>query len=133
MLLVWTRDYPDPTLPKGRLEPGELSAHAATREVREETGYDVSVVDSEPVTVEVLLTAHPPAMRKVIDFYLAHPVPEAALGPVEPPISRAAWVPVDRAVKLMLRAEEVNALRECVKKADKTQAMMRGKGDVPAY
>ena len=34
------------TLPKGHIETGETSLAAAAREVREETGYEVTVMDS---------------------------------------------------------------------------------------
>ncbi len=117
VLLIWTLDYTDPTLPKGRVEPGETAEDAARREVREETGCDVSITDPEPVTVDALLAAHPPVIRKVIDFYLAHPTSESFCGPLDPLIRRAAWVPVDQALRLMLREEEVTALLRCVRKA----------------
>lgn len=117
VLLVWTLDYPDPTLPKGKLNPGERSEDAARREVREETGYPVSIVDPAPVTVETILAAHPPTLRKIIDFYLARPDTDGPVGPVGPPITRAEWVPVNQAVQMMLRPEEVDALRKCMAKS----------------
>ena len=52
VLVVWTGDYPDPTLPKGRVEAGESLEQCAVREVREETGYEVRIIDPERVTVE---------------------------------------------------------------------------------
>ena len=45
------RNQPVWTLPKGTLQPGETSAEAALREVREETGYECEVVRAlGPVT-----------------------------------------------------------------------------------
>lgn len=60
VLLIWTKRYPDPTLPKGQIEPGESALACALREVREETGYIVEVLTDAPVTTETVLDKHPP-------------------------------------------------------------------------
>ena len=45
------RDQPVWTLPKGALNPGESSADAAVREVREETGLPVSIAEDPLASV----------------------------------------------------------------------------------
>ncbi|QUH04578.1 NUDIX hydrolase [Saccharopolyspora erythraea] len=63
--------YDDWSLPKGKLDPGELAAHAAVREVEEETGF--------PCVLSRLLTrvSYPVPARdggkdeKVVDYFAA--------------------------------------------------------------
>ena len=43
VLLVHRPKYDDWTFPKGKVERGETDAQAATREVREETGFDCAL------------------------------------------------------------------------------------------
>lgn len=45
VLLVKRRDFPIWDLPGGRVDPEELLQDAARREVKEETGYEVKILD----------------------------------------------------------------------------------------
>ncbi len=51
VLLVKRKDLPIWDLPGGRVDEGELLEEAAKREVREETGYEVEIVDKVGVYV----------------------------------------------------------------------------------
>ncbi|MEW6398121.1 MAG: NUDIX domain-containing protein [Bacillota bacterium] len=113
VLLIWDPPYPDPTLPKGRLEPGETAQEAAVREVREETGYHVEIVDARPVCVERLLDRHPPVVLERIHFFLAKPAGEDHFphpAPGENKIAR--WVPVDLAMSMIERKQDLGVLKE---------------------
>ncbi len=56
--------------PKGTLEPGETSEAAALREVREETGYDVSIFAALPQISYEFDLADGKHYHKVVDFYV---------------------------------------------------------------
>jgi 8-oxo-dGTP pyrophosphatase MutT (NUDIX family) len=53
VVLVHRPKYDDWTFPKGKVEPGETDEEAATREVREETGFECTL-GSELATVRYI-------------------------------------------------------------------------------
>jgi 8-oxo-dGTP pyrophosphatase MutT (NUDIX family) len=76
ILLIRARDLrnqPVWTLPKGALQPGETSADAAVREVREETGYACEVV-RELEAVTYWFQRNGQRIRKTVRWYLMRPV-----------------------------------------------------------
>jgi 8-oxo-dGTP pyrophosphatase MutT (NUDIX family) len=76
ILLIRARDLrnqPVWTLPKGTLQPGETSADAAVREVREETGYACEVV-RELEAVTYWFQRNGQRIRKTVRWYLMRPV-----------------------------------------------------------
>jgi len=76
VLLIRARDLrnrPVWTLPKGSLQPGESSADAALREVREETGYQCETV-RELESVTYWFQRHGRRVRKTVRWYLMRPV-----------------------------------------------------------
>lgn len=115
VLLVWTRGYADPTLPKGSMEPGETALECALGEVTEETGYTVEVTHEEPVVVETVMDKYPPFVHKTVRFFVARPLGGSpALRLERSLVARVGWVAVSRAVNLMRRPEEIEALRRCL-------------------
>jgi len=97
VLLVWTRGYAYPRLPKGRVEPGESARECALREVREETGYTVEVVHAEPVVVEGVPDKYGPFVYITIRFFLARALCRSpALRIEQTTVPRVGWVPVRR-------------------------------------
>src|SRR5690625_3534269 len=71
VLLIWTKQYPDPTLPKGHLDPGESERDGAVREVYEETGFAVEVLTEESISIVTVLDKRPPTVHKTIHWFPA--------------------------------------------------------------
>ncbi len=67
VLLVHRPRYDDWTLPKGKLEPGESFEEGARREIREETGYAVTLDDCVAVAEYQDQYGRP----KVVRYYAA--------------------------------------------------------------
>lgn len=82
-------------LPKGHVEEGESAAHAALREVAEETGLRDLRLGEELITIDWFFRAEGKRIHKFTTFYLMHsdvgdPVPETQEG-----ISACEWVRLD--------------------------------------
>lgn len=92
------RDRPVWTLPKGALNPGETSAAAAVREVREETGYRCEVVrELEPVTYWFQRNGQ--RVRKTVRWFLMRPVEK--VGDHDHEVDEVAWaLPEDARTRL---------------------------------
>lgn len=122
VLLVWTKQYPDPTLPKGHLDPGVAPWDGAVREVREETGYAVETTSAVPVTVRIVLDKHPPVVHKTIHWFPARVVgggPERRLE--RELISKVDWLPIAEAVQRMRRKDEIQALLDCLELVEQSE------------
>ena len=91
VLLIRARDLrarPVWTLPKGTLAPGETSAEAALREVREETGWRCELVRPlEPVTYWFQRDGR--RVRKTVSWFLMRPVEKA--GDHDHEVDEVAW------------------------------------------
>ncbi len=74
ILVIHRTRYRDVTLPKGKVDPGEMLAETAVREIREETG--ISVALGVPVGVS---RYHLPSRRTKIVHYWAAEATEAAV------------------------------------------------------
>jgi 8-oxo-dGTP pyrophosphatase MutT (NUDIX family) len=83
------RDQPVWTLPKGTLGPGESSADAALREVREETGYRCDVVrDLDEVTYWFQRDGQ--RIKKTVRWFLMRPLEKA--GEHDHEVDEVAWL-----------------------------------------
>lgn len=92
VLLILARDLRNRavwTLPKGALAPGERSADAALREVREETGYQCEVV-RELEAVTYWFQREGRRIRKTVRWYLMRPV--AKVGDHDHEVDEVVWV-----------------------------------------
>jgi 8-oxo-dGTP pyrophosphatase MutT (NUDIX family) len=91
ILLIRTRDLrsrPVWTLPKGTLAPGETSAEAALREVREETGYQCELVQElEPVTY--WFQRGGTRVKKTVRWFLMRPL--AKVGEHDHEVDEVMW------------------------------------------
>jgi 8-oxo-dGTP pyrophosphatase MutT (NUDIX family) len=115
VLVIWTKQYADPTLPKGHVKPGESLLECALRETEEETGYIVEVKVSTPIETERVLDSHPPVVRKVVHWFPASAVSGSPEMRAEKSlITRVGWLPVSEAVRQMRRPDEIHALKQCV-------------------
>jgi ADP-ribose pyrophosphatase YjhB (NUDIX family) len=83
------RDRPVWTLPKGTLAPGETSADAALREVREETGWRCELVrDLETVTYWFQRGGR--RIKKTVRWFLMRPLEK--VGEHDHEVDEVAWV-----------------------------------------
>lgn len=73
VLLIHRTKYRDVTLPKGKVDPGEMLAETAVREVHEETGIRVAL--GVPVGVSRYLMR--PKRQKIVHYWAAEATDEA--------------------------------------------------------
>lgn len=96
VLLIHRTRYRDVTLPKGKVDPGEMLAETAAREVFEETGIRVSL--GVPVGVS---RYHMPNKRQKIVHYWAAEATDAAIRASafvpNKEIAALEWVPLKKA------------------------------------
>jgi len=98
VLLIRARDLrnqPVWTLPKGTLGPGESSADAALREVREETGYRCEVV-RELDTATYWFQRDGQRIRKTVRWFLMRPLEK--VGEHDHEVDEVAWLERDAAL-----------------------------------
>ena len=98
VLLIRARDLrsqPVWTLPKGTLGPGESSADAALREVREETGYRCEVV-RELDTATYWFQRDGQRIRKTVRWFRMRPLEK--VGEHDHEVDEVAWLERDAAL-----------------------------------
>lgn len=96
ILLIHRTKYHDVTLPKGKVDPGEMLAETAVREVREETGIRVSL----GVPVGVSRYHLPSNKQKVVHYWAAEATDDAIRASTFVPnreIAAIEWVSLKKA------------------------------------
>lgn len=96
ILLIHRTKYRDVTLPKGKVDPGEMLAETAVREVHEETGIRVSL----GVPVGVSRYHLPSSKQKVVHYWAAEATERAIRESTFVPnkeIAALEWVPLKKA------------------------------------
>ncbi|WP_314426043.1 NUDIX domain-containing protein [uncultured Microbacterium sp.] len=96
ILLIHRTKYRDITLPKGKVDPGEMLAETAVREVHEETGIRVSL----GVPVGVSRYHLPSNKQKVVHYWAAEATAEAIRASTFVPnreIAALEWVSLKKA------------------------------------
>lgn len=96
ILLIHRTKYRDVTLPKGKVDPGEMLAETAVREVHEETGISVSL----GVPVGVSRYHLPSSKQKVVHYWAAEATDDAIRASSFVPnreIAAIEWVSVKKA------------------------------------
>lgn len=98
------RDSVTWTLPKGTPHPGETLEETALREVAEETGLEVRIV--EPLSsIEYQFAQDGTRIRKTVHYFLMEPV-GGDLSQHDHEFERVKWVPFDEAGGLLSFATE---------------------------
>lgn len=113
VLVVHRPKYDDWSFPKGKLDPGEHATVAAVREVEEETGLRVRL--TRPL--------HGQRYRidrgwKRVHYWTGRVLagsPDGVTGYRRPgEIDEAAWVPIDKALRLLTYSRDKATLREAI-------------------
>ena len=97
VLLIHRTRHKDISLPKGKLDPGEVLPQTAVREIAEETGLKVALGVPLGVTNYVM----PNHREKVVHYWAAEVTEEAVLNSTFVPNNEVAaleWMPVSRAL-----------------------------------
>lgn len=98
VLLIHRTKYRDVTLPKGKVDPGEMLAQTAVREVREETGIRVTL----GVPVGVSRYWMRPKRQKIVHYWAAEATDDAIRASTFVPnaeIAAIEWVSLKKARK----------------------------------
>jgi len=99
VLLVRRPDYKDVSIPKGKLDPGELLPETAVRELLEETG--ISATLGAPIgDVTYQVGSRPKFVQYWAAEVVGHQVENASFTPNDE-ISAVDWVPIAQARKLV--------------------------------
>jgi 8-oxo-dGTP pyrophosphatase MutT (NUDIX family)/phosphohistidine phosphatase SixA len=108
--LVHRPRYDDWSLPKGKLDPGETTAEAAVREVREETGF-TAVLGRYLARTEYPVPSRNRSgtVPKTVDYFAA----EAVSGEFVPndEVDELRWLEPTAAEKALTRPDDVRVLR----------------------
>ena len=93
------RDSVTWTLPKGTPDPGESVEETALREVGEETGLEVRILEALP-SIEYEFVQGGTRIHKTVHYFLMEPV-GGDLSRHDAEFERVRWVPFDDAAALL--------------------------------
>jgi 8-oxo-dGTP pyrophosphatase MutT (NUDIX family) len=99
MAAVRVKDGTVLALPKGHIDPGESSAEAAQREVREEAGVDATLVEKLG-DVKYWYSRDGQRVMKVVSFFLFR-YRSGSVRDHDHEVDSAEWVPLDEAPRLL--------------------------------
>ena len=108
--------------PKGHMEAGETERETALREIREEVGLNVRLLEGFREVEEHLLPKKPGVMKRVV-YFLAE-FDGQALVPQEAEVSSAALMTFDEAMDVF----QFENLRELLQRAQEEIGACSGKG-----
>ena len=117
------RDAVTWTLPKGTPDAGETLEQTALREVAEETGLEVNIL--EPLrSIEYEFVQDGTRIRKTVHYYLMEPT-GGDLARHDHEFERVRWVPFDEAGGLLSFATERELVAEAAARLAKAREMPR--------
>lgn len=102
-------------LPKGTPEPDESLQQTAIREVAEETGLGVAIVD-DLGTIEYGFARPAQGVRfeKTVHHYLMEPTGRGSVNDHDGEYDRVAWFPAQEAVRIMTHRNEIHIVRRAL-------------------
>lgn len=95
------------SFPKGHVEAGETEEQTAMREVKEETGVSIKIMDGFREGVEFFPK---PGVKKQVIYFLADALDETLVRQVEE-ISEVRWVPLEIASDMMIFSNDKRLIR----------------------
>jgi 8-oxo-dGTP pyrophosphatase MutT (NUDIX family) len=110
------RDIVTWTLPKGTPEPGESVEATALREVREETGLDVRILEPLP-SIEYTFTQDGTRIHKTVHYFLMEPT-SGDLSRHDHEFERVRWVRFEDAPHLLTFATERELVEAAMARLD---------------
>jgi 8-oxo-(d)GTP phosphatase len=121
VLLVHRPKYDDWSFPKGKLDRGEHATSAAVREVEEETGLRVRL--GRPLRDQRYPTSKG---AKVVHYWIARAAgSDDVSGYVaNAEIDEVAWVPVDKAARLLTYSRDRATLAEALERRKRTDTVI---------
>jgi 8-oxo-dGTP diphosphatase len=121
VLLVHRPKYDDWSFPKGKLDRGEHVTAAAVREVEEETGLRVRL--GRPLSTQTYPTSKG---RKTVHYWIARVVggDDVSGYVANDEVDEVAWVPVDKAAKLLTYRRDRRLLAEALEARKRTRTLV---------
>lgn len=111
--LVHRPDYDDWSLPKGKVDPGELPPETAVREIHEELGIRVRL-GAPLTTVHYQVKSRPKEVR----WWVGHALADQELPPIGKKIAheidQRAWVDVDEALQRLSYESDIATLQQAL-------------------
>lgn len=86
------------TFPKGHQEAGETDEETALREVKEEVGLDVEIIDKKPIDNNYFL--HGGKILKQVSHFLAKPIGKPKVKVQDEEVEEARWMDLNEAREL---------------------------------
>lgn len=109
VLLVHRAFRADVSLPKGKIDPGEIPPQAAVREIKEETGLSVAL-GTQLCVIDYVM---PNGRKKVVRYWAAEVTQQAQLESTFKPngeIGALQWVPLRKARRLLSYDRDMDVL-----------------------
>jgi 8-oxo-(d)GTP phosphatase len=121
VLLVHRPKYDDWSFPKGKLERGEHVTAAAVREVQEETGLRIAL--GRPLARQSYPTSKG---RKTVHYWVGRAAESDDVSGylANAEIDEVAWIPVDKALRLLTYPHDRDTLREAMERPKRTRAVV---------
>ena len=115
VLIVYEKNRNFWGFPKGHIEKGETEVQTALREVKEEVGIDVKVLD-EKYRYAINYIIEDKQIDKTSIFYIAEPIDDnIKITNQEAEIEDSKWVTVEEAYKLLTFENSKEVLRKACK------------------